>query len=468
MTNTIKVYTREATEDYTSSLANSVHISLCSNGNDMPLNRNYGILFATGAIDGEDRIVEKGLSRPRVFRLQAKGSGEAVFGISAERVMQDGSNDESADGKRLLWTTSDFIHFSKEELLSCDDSSGDEVQIDDNLASIIKQHYFIQLNTTVDTSPAKLYRFPLAEGWADPVIFPWEGKYYFLATNDNTNDVGLYVREAASVDGLFEPETEVHLILDYNEEKGFMQTFWAPEFHVIGGELYILFAVSGKKWEPQSHMMRLRKGGDISNPLDWEQPKRVEKADGSFLAEGDITLDMTYFSACAKHYLVWSYRKHIGTPLDSGSMLYIASTSAERPWRLTGAPVLLSRPLFGWENIQGTINNEGPYVLKKDGKIYLYYSGGAAGGYTYAIGLLSIKEDGDILNPSAWEKSPCPLMSYYSLEGQYGPGHNSFFKDAEGRTFNVYHAQTSIGRSPRCTAIRQVLFRSDGTPVLDW
>ncbi len=56
---------------------------------------------------------------------------------------------------------------------------------------------------------------------------------------------------------------------------------------------------------------------------------------------------------------------------DTGSMLYIARVNEEEPWKLTGDPVLLSRPLYGWENLEGTINNEGPYALVRDAHILL-------------------------------------------------------------------------------------------------
>lgn len=78
------------------------------------------------------------------------------------------------------------------------------------------------------------------------MLFFWEGSWYFIATNDNEEDIALYARKADSVAELFAEETPQTIILDLDEEKDFMQTFWAPEFHVIGGELYILFAVSGK------------------------------------------------------------------------------------------------------------------------------------------------------------------------------------------------------------------------------
>jgi len=281
----------------------------------------------------------------------------------------------------------------------------------------------------------------------------------------------LFVREAETVESLFAEGYKEYIILDYNEEKGFVQTFWAPEFHIIGGCVYILFAVGGKQWSPQSHVMKLKKGGSIINPLDWEEPVRVKKSDGSFLAEiteGKITLDMTYFGVDGKHYYCWSYRKGINSPLDTGSMLYIAEIDINSPWILQSEPVLLSRPLLGWENLQGTINNEGAYPLITDDKVILAYSGGAAGGYTYAIGTLTIKRGGDYLNPNEWKKSPYPLMSYYSFEGEYGPGHNSFYYDEDGNVMNVYHAQQEIGRVKRCTAIRPVYFNKKGSPVLDF
>ena len=80
------------------------------------------------------------------------------------------------------------------------------------------------------------------------------------------NDIGLFVRCADSVYGLFTDGIETKCILDYDEKRGLCQTFWAPEFHMIRGRLYILFAVSNKNWGPQCHMMRLKEGGDACGP----------------------------------------------------------------------------------------------------------------------------------------------------------------------------------------------------------
>ncbi|SDL72289.1 family 43 glycosylhydrolase [Paenibacillus jilunlii] len=322
------------------------------------------------------------------------------------------------------------------------------------------------------TVPGKVvtheFPFPLASGYADPVILLWHSKYYFLATNDNANDIGIYVREADTLNGLFAPGYQEAVILDLNEEHNFFQTFWAPEFHVIGEDLYILFAVGGREWGPQCHLMKLNKGGGIMNAADWDMPVRVKRADGAYLAEDGITLDMTYYKADGTSCVVWSYRKGIGTPLDTGSMLYIATVHEDNPAVLTSEPVLLSRPLFGWENAQGTINNEGPYPLITEDRVYIAYSGGAATGYTYALGLLSIPRGSDYLDNNAWSKVSTPVMSYYSIEGIYGAGHNSFFRDYDGNVLMLYHGEEQLVKhGTRCSAMHRVHFNRQGVPVLD-
>lgn len=309
--------------------------------------------------------------------------------------------------------------------------------------------------------------FPLAVGYADPVLFCWKGDWYFLATNDNVDDIGLFVRRANTVEGLFAEDVKEYCILDYNEAKGFCQTFWAPEFHVIGGALYILFAVSGKQWGPQCHMMRLKEGGQITDRDCWEEPVRVCRADGSPLTADGITLDMTYFRTGGSSYVCWSYRYGIGTPRDTGSMLYIATVDEGCPYRLTSEPVLLSRPLYGWENTSGTINNEGPYALFLGDKVYLAYSGGDACGYYYTVGYLTADQEKNLLEVENWTKLPTVVFSSSSIEGIQGPGHNSFFRDGEGRLMIAYHAQEREKYFKRCSAFHRVHISKSGFPLLN-
>lgn len=498
----------------------------------IPLNQNYGIIFAPADIDERNVICEKGLKNPHLFRMD-----NGNFGLVAVRMDAAGNEDNDCNGRLLLWTSPNLIEFTYHGLVEPQDtwtvqakmkketllpetcpgnvlevtpaegekivtrwmplrhvqtlapemitvSSADELEAvkatavysdastsEKNVLWDISGIDFSEAGTYTITGTAvqPIYPFPLAKGYADPVIMPRDNRYYYLATNDNTNNIGLFVRDSDTIDGLFAPGYNEELILGKDEEKGFVQTFWAPEFHEIGGELYILFAVGGKQWGPQCHMMKLKKDGDIMRAGDWEAPVRVKQADGTYLTQDGITLDMTYFNADGRSFLAWSYRKGIGTPLDTGSMIYIAAIDEQNPTMLTGEPVLLTRPLLGWENMHGTINNEGPYPLITQDTVYLAYSGGAAGGYTYSIGMLSAPRGSDYLDIRSWKKAGTPLLKYYSLEGVYGAGHNSFFRDTDGTIMIAYHGEEKIVRDggPRCSGMHRVHFAKDGRLVLD-
>lgn len=515
-TGRIHVYTRPVDDDcYPEGLARSVHFAYeTEDGKSLPFHRNYGILFAEGRISGENTIIPAGVRNPCIFRMK-----DGMIGIAAERVYENGEKDETCGTKRLLWKTADLIHFEFAGLADADADLpkplSDRLCVEAGLAEAALRYWSparhtgtavpetIRVRTEQEldgiravlsysdgsvrekkvdwqkdgirfdrpgactvrgTVAQQRFRFPLAKGYGDPVIFPWEGKWYYISTNDNLDDIGLYLREGQSVEALFAEGAEEHLILPFSPERGFEQTFWAPEFHVIGGELYILFAVSGHTWGPQCHIMKRKKTGKMTEEDGWEEPVRVVRKDGSPLADGAITLDMTFIRAGNGAYVVWSYRENIGTPLDSGSMLYIASIDERKPWQLASDPVLLTRPLFGWENVSGTINNEGPNAFVKDGTVYLTYSGGSANRYTYALGLLTADAGSDLLDLRSWKKSITPVLTFCSVEGEYGPGHNSFFVNDEGELMIAYHAETGLRETLRCDGIRRVHFRADGTP----
>ena len=459
----LTISTRETDiQAYPFGLASAVHFQLEKDGETTFLNHHYGILFAEGDISKENTIIPLGIENPTIFHAK-----DGEIGIAGKRILDFGRCHE-ADGNMLwAWKTKDLIHFETLGLVDAsyvlDREIGKTMEVDDILAHAAI--HFWNPPEDEDNPTVTKYSFPLAKGYGDPVIFKWCEKWYYVSTNDNLDDIGIYAREADSVMGLFEPNIMEHLILPYDETRELIQTFWAPEFHVIGGKLYLLFAVSGKTWGPQCHLMKLKEGGSIIDPESWEDPVRVVRMDGSPLAKNAITLDMTYLKSSKGSYMVWSYRENIGTPLDTGSMLYIAAIDEKEPWKLISEPLLLSRPLYGWENVEGTINNEGPNAFVRNDRIYLTYSGGAANGYTYAVGLLSADLDADLLDMRSWAKYHTPILSYYLVD-EFGPGHNSFFEDEYGNLMIAYHGETEIHEHLRCNMIRRVCFKEDGTPYI--
>lgn len=68
------------------------------------------------------------------------------------------------------------------------------------------------------------------------------------------------------------------------------------------------------------------------------------------------------------------------------------------------------------------------------------YSASATGA-EYCMGLLSAKEDSDLLDPASWTKERLPVLVTDETAGLYGPGHNSFTVDENGRDIMVFHAR---------------------------
>ena len=519
----IAVYTRIPEETlYRPALAHSVHFAWSEDGAQFtPLNQNYGMLFAQGTVNVDNTIASKALKDPRIarhadgtYRIQAQQTDEA--GAEEPRYPQWSTRDfrtfcylgaaqtpapmpeatgaplgipgivpgnaapvDDDPGRAALayWSPLQNIAVRVPEAVrvrseqdareirataTYTDGSTCEKRVEWDLSGVdFSRTGEVRVSGTVkQLEPA----FPIFRGHGDPVLFPWRGMWHYIFTNDNNDDKGFLVRRAATVEGLFADDAEQSLILDVNER--FVQTFWAPEFHVIGGALYILFAVSGQKWGPQCHLMKLKPDGDILRAQDWEEPQRICHRDGSPLADDPITLDMTHIAAGGHDYVVWSYREKIGTAQDSGSMLYIASIDPQNPAQLTSDPVLLSRPLYGWENLDGTINNEGPYAFVRGGTVYLAYSGGAANAYSYAVGLFTADANADLLQVENWRKRPAPVLSYISVPGRFGPGHNSYFED-DGQLYIAYHAEYDTADSPRCAALHRVHFDQSGEPRFD-
>lgn len=225
-------------------------------------------------------------------------------------------------------------------------------------------------------------------------------------------------------------------------------------------------------WDPQAYVIELKDGGDPLNPDDWEDPRRCILPDMRYAGDnprgdgkGGISIDMTYFEAGGESYVAWSYRTYAGT--DSGSMILLATVDPDMPYRITSEPILLTRPRFGWENVDITDNNEGPNAIVTDDKVYLSYSAGSAGGNTYAVGMLTANIGDDLLDPESWTKSLVPWLASDFVEGQYGPGHNSFFVDEYGDTYIAYHSHVTLTDPNRVDGIRRVHFAKNGEPVLD-
>ncbi len=106
-------YTRKPAGMYEETLANSMHLAYRVSGSEfVPLNHNYGVLFAK-AVENENRtLTAKNLASPYIFQLATE-----EYGIVAVRTECDGTPDERSKGKIMLFTTRDFLQYTEHGLM---------------------------------------------------------------------------------------------------------------------------------------------------------------------------------------------------------------------------------------------------------------------------------------------------------------------------------------------------------------
>jgi len=233
---------------------------------------------------------------------------------------------------------------------------------------------------------------------------------------------------------------------------------WAPELHHFDGQWRIYFAAGDS-----NDVFRVRiyvistPDADPTNAT-WGQPVRV------YTHEDTFALDATTFEHGGVRYLLWA-QSDIGV----NSSLYIASMSS--PSTISSTPVRIAVPTLDWET-RGYKVNEGPAVIKRNGRIFVTFSASATDA-NYCIGLLTANADANLLSAASWTKTPTPVFTTTEGSKQYGPGHNSFTTDEAGNDVLVYHARSyrDIWGDPlydpnRHTRVQRLYWNADGTPNL--
>ena len=109
-------------------------------------------------------------------------------------------------------------------------------------------------------------------------------------------------------------------------------------------------------------------------------------------------------------------------------------------------------------------------MLIRNGRVFMTFSASATDA-RYCMGLLTANANADLMDPTSWVKSPDPVFTTSEVTHVYGPGHNSFTVDEDGRDMLVYHGRDyrDIAGDPlfdpnRHTRAQHLYFNRDGTP----
>lgn len=306
------------------------------------------------------------------------------------------------------------------------------------------------------SAPFRPVQNPLVRQRADAQVFRHaDGQYYMMASVPEYDR--LAIRRASTLAGLADPASE-HVVWRRPASGKLAGYIWAPELHWFDGAWHIYFA-AGDGDDPfhiRTYVLITRDADPLTGR--WSLL-------GQFKAPWDsFTLDSTLFTHKGVRYACWAQKE---PGIDTNSNLYLAPLAdALTPAR---APVRLSVPTLDWE-VPGFKVNEAPALLIRNGRVFLSYSA-AATDARYCLGLLTADADADLMDARAWTKSGQPVFATCRETSVFGPGHNSFTTDEQGRDVLVYHGRDyeAITGDPlfdpnRHTRMQRLYYHADGTP----
>lgn len=295
---------------------------------------------------------------------------------------------------------------------------------------------------------------PLLPSGPDPWVIKNDNNYYY--TNTLGNRIALW--KTTKVSDLKNVSSQTVWTAPASGANS--KNIWAPELHFINNKWYVYYTAGSSPDLSTQRTFVLENGN--ADPLtgSWTDKGQIGDANANYFA-----IDGTVLNYNNNNYFIWSGQ---ASTSDNTQRLYIAKMSD--PWTLSTSRTLISSPQYTWETAGAPrAVNEGPEVLKNpSGKVFLVYSASGCWTDDYALGILTLKDNGDPLNAADWTKSSTPVFSKKPSANVYGPGHNSFFKSADGKEdWILYHANSSSGqgcgdnRNPR---IQKFTWNADGTP----
>jgi len=261
----------------------------------------------------------------------------------------------------------------------------------------------------------------------DPFILCANNQYYMYATSFDV--VGFKVWKSQDLQN-FEC---LGTCLDLEKSSWAYKDFWAPEVIFHNGKYIMHFSSRNKETST------LRIGVAIA---DQPEGPFVDVFDKPMFDFGYACIDGHVLQDGGQNYFFYSRdcSENIKENGEKISEIYVAKLSQDC-CTLISSPILVTTPDRPYDTIVYKVNkwNEGPFVLKHNGKYLLTYSANFFASKNYSI-CLAIAEKPE--GPYSKDDKHNPILSSLELGQDFaGPGHNAFFVDYQGNLKLVCHIQ---------------------------
>ncbi len=280
------------------------------------------------------------------------------------------------------------------------------------------------------TSGVATYTNPVyPQYFADPFVLKVGDRYYAYGTG-----------ESALMDGRVFEVLESDDLVNWRSLGGALQLlesgerdYWAPEVAHDGERFYLYYSAGNGDL---GHRLRVAVADHPAGPF----------VDSGVILTGDdpFTIDAHPFRDDDGQWYMYYARdfldgERVGTALSVDRMTSMTRLSgnpttvlrASADWQLYAR----QRPMYGRTYDWHTL--EGPFVVKRGGRYYCFYSGGAWPEPSYGV---SYGVATHPLGPWSEPKRDSPTVLRTIPGHVIGPGHNSVVIGPDGADYLIYHA----------------------------
>ena len=273
---------------------------------------------------------------------------------------------------------------------------------------------FVGCNSAdADSNDIPEFKLPTPIPLADPYILYEDGTYYLYGTGSGD---GIAVAVSKDMRKWEWPENEKYYLALHKDNSYGTYYFWAPEVYKVGDK-YLMY------YSSQEHICAAW-GDSPLGPFKQVEKKPMRDPKG---IDNHLFIDDD-----GKPYLFWVH-------FSGGQQVWVAELENDYTTIIPGTETKCISPVQDWEMIWATVN-EGPFVLKHEGKYYLSYSANTYESQHYAIGYaVSDSPKGP------WVKyHDNPIL--HQPAGLVGTGHPAFFKDKDGTNRITFHSHNKAGQ----------------------
>lgn len=272
---------------------------------------------------------------------------------------------------------------------------------------------------------------------ADPTIFFHKGIYYLYGTNDGNSGAGFVLyssKDKMKSWSLMGPALSKG---DAFGDRG----FWAPQVWAYQGKFYMAYTANEK--------IAIAESDTPYGPFK-QKDKRPLVAD-----QGQID-PFVFIDTDGKKYMYY-------VRLDGGNKICVAEMTDDfSALKKNTEKLCITAEAGTWEHVNpasATIA-EGPTVMKRAGKYYLFYSANDFRNKDYAVGYAV---SSSVYGP--WIKHSGNPIIHQSLTENAGSGHGDILKEKNGSLLYVFHTHNQPNKvGPRKTAVIKLKHSTvDGT-----